>query len=85
MNQTGIYDYLVTGQFPADLLVLAMVLMLWELVWKAFGMWRAARRGNSVWFILMLVFNTVGILPIIYLLLTRTSKAKPARKPKRKR
>lgn len=54
---------------------LLVVAAVWELVWKGFALWRAARKNHSVWFILILVLNTVGILPIIYLLVTNDRKA----------
>jgi len=41
--------------------------LVWTLVWKGISMWRAARLGQLPWFIIILVVNTVGILPIIYL------------------
>lgn len=47
-----------------------VLLAAWELVWKGFAMWRAARRREPWWFVAMLVINTVGILPIAYLLMT---------------
>lgn len=40
---------------------------LWEFVWKGFALWRAARNNAQGWFIVLLVFNTAGILPILYL------------------
>jgi len=43
------------------------VLVLWEGVWKAIALWRAARNGHLAWFICIIIFNTVGILPIIYI------------------
>lgn len=49
-----------------------LILALWELVWTSFALWRAARRNQPYWFIALLVVNSVGILPIIYLILTRT-------------
>lgn len=42
--------------------------VVWELVWKGLALWRAARRDESTWFVILLVVNTLGILPIIYLL-----------------
>lgn len=48
------------------LFVLALV-VVWSLLWKALGLWHAARRGDAGWFIAMLFLNTVGILEIIYL------------------
>lgn len=45
-----------------------LVLAVWELAWKGIALWRAARNEHTVWFVLMLVLNTAGILPIIYVL-----------------
>ena len=50
-----------------DMLLLG-VLVLWELIWKGFALWRAGRNNHSAWFVVMLVLNTVGILEICYLL-----------------
>ncbi len=48
--------------------VLAMVvLIVWSLVWKGLAMWKAARLNQPVWFIVLLVINTAGILEILYL------------------
>ena len=51
---------------PALLFTIALI-VVWSLLWKALGLWHAARRGNAGWFIAMLFLNTVGILEIIYL------------------
>ena len=48
--------------------LIIVVLAVWEVVWKGIGLWRAARNNHTAWFVLILVFNTVGILPIIYIL-----------------
>lgn len=42
--------------------------VIWEAVWKAIALWKAGRNNQPVWFIFMLVVNTVGILEIIYIL-----------------
>lgn len=49
--------------------------MIWELLWKGFALWRAAQRRQKGWFIALLVLNTLGILPILYLLITRKRSA----------
>ncbi len=41
--------------------------LIWSLVWKGLALWKAARRGASIWFVVLLVVNTVGILEILYL------------------
>ncbi|HOK36414.1 MAG TPA: DUF5652 family protein [Paludibacteraceae bacterium] len=51
--------------------LLLIVLLLWETVWKAIAMWKAARNNHLAWYICLLIFNTVGVLPIIYILLKR--------------
>jgi len=50
------------GNFP---LVLIGVLLIWSLVWKGYGLWKAANDGQKYWFIAFLVLNTMGILPIL--------------------
>jgi TRAP-type mannitol/chloroaromatic compound transport system permease small subunit len=51
------------------LLPLIVILSFWEIVWKIIAMWKSARNNDLVWFIFIAVFNTLGILPIIYILL----------------
>ena len=41
--------------------------MVWTLIWKGIGLWKSGRNNQLPWFIAMLVLNTAGILPIIYL------------------
>jgi len=56
--------------FPVWLSVLIPILILltiWDGVWKAIGMWKSARNNQLPWFICIAIFNTIGILPILYL------------------
>ena len=49
-------------------LVLPLILaVIWTIPWKGVALWKAARRGQKVWFILMLVLNTLAILEILYI------------------
>jgi hypothetical protein len=56
-------------------IVAISIAVLWEFIWKAFALWRAGRNNHPVWFIIMLFLNTLGILPIIYLLTHRRHDA----------
>ncbi|MDR0206076.1 MAG: DUF5652 family protein [Bacteroidales bacterium] len=56
------------------LLVTIIVCIVWELIWKGFALWRAAKNNHIVWFICIIFFNTLGVLPIIYLFSNRTRK-----------
>lgn len=44
-----------------------IILVLWEAIWKGIALWKTGRNNQLVWFILILILNTAGILPIIYL------------------
>jgi len=48
---------------PVYLLIL---ILIWSLIWKGIALWKAARKNNLFWFILILLINTIGILEILY-------------------
>lgn len=58
-----------------------IVLLAWSLVWKGLALWRAAKRGEKIWFIVFLIVNTAGILEIIYLFLITGAKMSDFRLP----
>ena len=67
----------IAGAGFGALLALAVV---WSLVWKGWALWLAARRGEKVWFLVLLILNTVGILDIIYIFaIAKQKDAKPAK------
>lgn len=45
-------------------LILALI---WGLAWKGWALWIAARKNQSVWFIVFMIVNTLGILEIFYI------------------
>ncbi|MGZ4043658.1 MAG: DUF5652 family protein [Bacteroidia bacterium] len=53
------------------LMPLVIILILWEVVWKLIAMWKAARNSHPGWFICIALINTLGILPIIYIIVHR--------------
>lgn len=46
---------------------LFILLAIWEIIWKGIALWKCGRNNQVVWFIAILIINSVGILPIIYL------------------
>jgi methionyl-tRNA synthetase len=44
------------------------ILVVWSLIWKGIALWHSARKTQTVWYVAMLILNTVGILEIVYLL-----------------
>jgi len=47
--------------------IILALLIVWSLFWKGMALWHAARRGESAWFVGLLVINTLGILEILYI------------------
>lgn len=45
--------------------------MVLDLILRGFALWKSARKSQNIWFIALLVVNSMGILPIIYLVLNR--------------
>lgn len=54
--------------FNANYMQFYYFLALWELFFKAFALWQAAKKDNKIMFGVILLINTVGILPIGYLI-----------------
>jgi uncharacterized membrane protein YiaA len=50
------------------------ILAVWEIVWKGIGLWKSAKNNQRGWFIAMLLLNTAGILPIVYILWSKKKK-----------
>ena len=59
---------MVLEELPAFFLPALVGAVIWELIWKGIALWKTARSKQVTWYIAILVFNTVGLLPIIYLL-----------------
>jgi predicted permease len=52
------------------LIIFAIVVVaVWDGVWKLIALWKSARHNQLAWFICLAIFNTAGILPILYILL----------------
>lgn len=62
-----------------NFLLLLVLVAIWDLVWKGIALWKSARNSQKVWYVFLLIINSAGILPIIYLLgfqKKRTNKKK---------
>jgi hypothetical protein len=46
--------------------ILGMI-FIWTSIWKFLALWKSARKGSVVWFIVLALVNTVGILEILYI------------------
>jgi methionyl-tRNA synthetase len=57
------YLYFQNPRFLFWLLPLA----IWDLFWRGKALWRASKNNQVGWFIALLLVNSIGILPLIYL------------------
>ena len=44
-----------------------VTLVVWSLAWKGWALWLSARKGDKVWFVVLLILNLLGIPEILYI------------------
>jgi len=57
----------MNSTIPPEWLWWIIPVVIWDAVWKAIALWHAARNGQKAWFTALIVVNSAGVLPIIYL------------------
>ena len=76
---------------------LILTAVIWEIIWKGFALWKSSKLNSPIWFVVILVTNTLGILPILYLFIfsgiklgrknadkiQKTSRSKTSKKSRR--
>lgn len=72
-GQLGVATWLIT------------VILIWSLAWKLLALWKSARKTHLIWFIVLGVVNTVGILEILYIFVFSKFKYKPVIKVAKKK
>ena len=74
------------GISPTTAIILIAIVSIWALIWKGFALWKSARKNSRVWFIVLLIVNTVGILEILYIFIfSEIGKTKKSKTPPKKR
>lgn len=61
---------------PKNSLWFMLVVMIWVLPWKGLALWTAAHNKHKIWFIVLLILNTIGLAEIIYIFFV--AKKKPS-------
>ena len=79
------WQYFAVNGISSGALTFLVVVAIWELVWKAIALWKCGRNNHLIWFIFILILNTAGILPIVYLLFFQGKSVKQAVVKKKKR
>jgi methionyl-tRNA synthetase len=58
---SGIEEFITQNQW------ILWLITLWTLPWKGVALWKAAKNKHTIWFIALLVLNTLAILEILYI------------------
>ena len=48
-------------------IIIFTIIFIWSLVWKGLALWKSAQKKSIIWFIALLIINTIGILEILYI------------------
>ncbi len=59
------------------------VVILADLVLRGIALYKSARKDQKLWFVALLIINSMGILPIIYFLLNKEIVFTPKTAPKK--
>ncbi|MFZ2038943.1 MAG: DUF5652 family protein [Minisyncoccia bacterium] len=60
-------DYMFRpGEMSPLMIVIIIALTIWSLTWKGLALWKSSHNESRIWFVILLVINTFGILELIY-------------------
>jgi methionyl-tRNA synthetase len=65
-------EHVTLAVFESDMLKWSVIVFtIFDVSWKAIALWRAGRMGMIEWFVVLFFVNSLGILPIVFILFTR--------------
>ncbi len=67
-------------QEDTKLFITIVLLMLWTIPWKGYALWKAARKKDKWWFIMILVVNSAALLEAAYIFHFSERKEKKIKK-----
>ena len=51
-----------------------LLIVLWSLPWIGVALWKTAKNSHKIWFVVLLVINSMAILEIIYIFIFSKKK-----------
>jgi len=64
--------------------ILLILAILWTIPWKGVALWKSARNNQPVWFVVLLIVNTLAILEISYIFFFQKKEEISLKKPDKK-
>lgn len=49
-------------------------MLIWIIIWKGLALWKASQRKEVLWFWLLMIINTLGLLEICYIFVFSRNK-----------
>jgi len=84
MEQTDLIGMNMVPAYFQEHIWLLLIVMAWIFAWKGTALWKAVKRNELIWFVILLIVNTMGILEILYIFVfSRMNFSKTAAKNKR--
>ncbi len=74
----------VPGFFAGWFSMLIIPLAFWSVFWMGLALWKAAKNDHKVWFVVLLLVHTLGILDILYIFVFSKMGGKKAKVSKKK-
>ena len=74
------HDILENIMDQTILSILIVLAVLWSLPWKGVALWKSAKKGHIVWFVILLITNTLAILEILYIFVFSKMDKKPKKR-----
>lgn len=60
-----------------------IIISIWSIIWKGIALWKSSKKDHKIWFVILLIVNTLGILEILYIYVF--SKMMDRKNPKHKK
>lgn len=65
-------------------MILFFIIAVWSLAWKGLALWKSSKKNHLIWFIVLLIVNSVGILEILYIFIFSKMSLKGKAKARKK-
>ncbi len=65
---------MIFPELGVGMIAFLVIIGIWEAVWKGFALWKSGKNNQLAWFVSIFIFNTAGILPILYIYLFQKKK-----------
>ena len=64
------------SSIPAWMIPVLFIAIIWSLFWKGIALWHAAKKGDRLWFVVLLLVNSLGALDAFYIFYVAKIKTK---------